>query len=201
MDGLLHGLRRFLAWQARVILREEEWVFGASLDLVDLIDAIDARLQRKPAPKGLVIWAAPSRAMSVCVDVSGRIEIFGGGGWTLRPRLLGNMYFAGELTENAVRGRFRQTAFFRAFLLFAINMVLVWLLISLSFFVYQTGGCLIAVGDYCGCVRNAAAVLAGGAAFAVVGYVFIRLFAWVSGLGRSKIRVFLADLTTSGSPA
>lgn len=197
MDGLLHGLRQFLAWQARVILREEQWAFDAQFDLADLIDAIDARLQRKPAPKGLVIWATPSRAMSVCVDVSGRIEIFKGG-WTLRPRLLGSMYFSGVLADSALKGRFRQTALLRAFLLFAINIVLVWLLIALSFVVYQTGGCLMAGADYCDYARNATAVLAGGAVFAVVGYVFILFFAWVSGLGRWKTHGFLADLTTAG---
>ena len=39
MGGLLHWLRRLIAWQARVILREEEWVFDTSLDLAGLIDA------------------------------------------------------------------------------------------------------------------------------------------------------------------
>ncbi len=198
MRGLLHGLRRFLAWQARVFLREEEWVFDAFLDLADLIDAIDDRLNRKPAPKGVVVWVSPWRTFSVYVMVSNRIEIFGGG-WWLIPRLFGGMYFSGVLADGTLKGRLRQSAFPRAFLLLFVNLILVFLLIDLSVVVYQTGGCLMVDGDYCGYSRNAAGVLVGGLFFAVIGYIIVRLFAWVLGGGRREIHTFLADITMTGA--
>lgn len=201
--GVPGPVRKFLAWERRVFLGEEDWEFPTLRDMTGLIAALDQRLIRRSVSEQRTVWSSPMRALSVHVTAPDHVQVFWNFGyWSPIPRLLGGLYFDGRLSAasggGAIIGRFRQTRLNGAFLLLFANMVILWLALAVANVGRRVVGCSSFAAPGCETIGQALAFLGLGALIVSFMLVTIRYEFGISLLSKPRIRALLTDLAGDG---
>lgn len=201
---ILGSVRKFLAWERRVFLGEEDWEFPTARDMTGLIAALDQRLKRRSVLERRTVWSSPMRALSVHVTSPDRVEVFWNlGYWSPIPRLLGGLYFDGRLSAasggSAIIGRFRQTRLNGAFFLLFANMVTLWLALAVANVGRRVVGCSSFAAPGCETIGQALVFLGLGALIVSFMLVTIRYEFGISLFSRPRIRALLKDMAAGGA--
>lgn len=202
---VLGPLRRFLNWERRVFLGEDEWEFPTTRDMTGLIAALDQRLKRRSVSEKRTVWSSPMRALSVHVTAPDGVEVFWNFGyWSPIPRLLGGLYFDGRLCAasggGAIIGRFRQTRLNGAFFLLFANMITLWLALAVANVGRRVVGCSSFDAPGCETIGQALVFLGLGTLIVSFMLVTIRYEFGIALFSRPRIRALLTDLAGSGAP-
>jgi hypothetical protein len=203
--GVLGRVRKFLNWERRVFLGEEEWEFATVGDMSGLTQALDQRLKRRSTTGKRTVWSSRMRALSVHVTAPDRIEVFWKWGyWSLFPWVIGGLHFDGHLTTasdgDAVVGQFRQPTLSGAFLLLVANFAMLWLLLLAAVLVVRkVGGCFAFGGDGCGTVANGGVFLGFGVLVVSIMLAGIRYVIGGYLFSRQRIRALLTDLAAGAA--
>lgn len=199
---LFDALRKFLVWQRRIFLGEEDWEFATTHDLESLGRVLDRRLKRRSAVAGKAIWSSRWRALSVHLTTPDRVKVFWNWGhWSPFPRILGGPYFDGRMSRgvdgNTIVGRFRHPLLSAAFLLLLVNLVLLWLVFVVALDVWQLAACLLDGSAPCVGIGKALAFLGLVVAAVSIFLMMVRYVAGASILGRRRIAAILTDMSSA----
>jgi len=199
--GVPGTVRRFLDWERRVFLGEEDWEFPTTRDMSALVQMLDQRSTRRSTGGNSIAWQEPSHKLAVHATPPDRIEVFGH--WSPIPRHFGVLYFDGRVSvtseASAIVGRTRQPKLSGSFLLLCANFLLLSLLVDLTFLIHEVISCITVVDYVCDNVANAGIMVGLGV---VMTLSIIALLRYVLGgaiFVRRRLRALLTDLAGGGA--
>jgi len=199
---VLSPVRKFLAWERRAFLGEEDWEFPTTRDMSGITQALDQRLRRRPAQGNTIVWCKPWHTLAVHMNPHGRIEFFGHRSFL--PRHLGFLYFDGQITVtdegSAIVGRLRLPKVSGSFLLLCTNFLMLWLLIAVAMFFHDVISCVTGVDYGCDTVANAGILVGFGAVTIPFTIGLLRYVLSGAIFTRGRLRALLTDLAGIGAP-
>ena len=199
---VLGHVRKFLDWERRVFLGEEEWEFPTTRDMTGLIQVLDQRFKKRSTAGIRTVWYDPSHKLAVHTTPTDRIEVFGH--LSPIPRHFGVLYFDGRVTVtsegSAIVGRIRQPKLSGSFLLLCANFLLLSLLVDLAFLIHEVISCITVVDYGCHTVANAGIVVGLGAVMTLFMIALLRYVLGGAIFTRPRLRALLTELAGSGAP-